>query len=125
MRHRSIPLCIILSIITCGIYGLYWMCCLNDDVNEVTGRPGTTGGMVVLFTIITCGIYGIYWAYKMGDKLDQARRERGVAPGSLAILYLVLDIIGLSIVSWALMQSELNHYTPAGDYGREDENPSL
>ncbi len=122
MRHRSVGLCIVLSIITCGIYGIYWFVCLNDDVNEVTGRPGTTGGMAFLFSLITCGIYSIYWNYKMGDKLDQARAERGVPTGSLAILYLVLSIVGLSIVSFALMQSELNHYTPAGDYGPEQDD---
>ena len=25
MKNRSIPLCIILSIVTCGIYLLYWL----------------------------------------------------------------------------------------------------
>lgn len=28
---RSIPLCIIFSLITCGIYGIYWMIKLNDQ----------------------------------------------------------------------------------------------
>lgn len=120
MRHRSVGACIILTIITCGIYGLYWMVCLNEDVGEVTGRPGTTGGMVVLFSIFSCGIYMIYWNYKMGEKLDAARMENGVPTGSLAILYMVLSIFGLDIVSMALMQSELNHYTPGG-YGTDDE----
>lgn len=113
VKQRSVGLCIVLSIITCGIYGLYWLVCLNDDVNTVTGKPGTSGGMVLLFTILTCGIYGIYWAYKMGDKLDQARAEHGAPTGSLAILYLVLDLFGLSIVTWALIQSEINKYVPA------------
>ncbi len=113
VKQRSVGLCIVLSIITCGIYGLYWLVCLNDDVNTVTGKPGTSGGMVLLFTILTCGIYGIYWAYKMGDKLDQARAEHGAPTGSLAILYLVLDLFGLSIVTWALIQCEINKYVPA------------
>ena len=30
---RSIPMAIILSIITCGIYGIYWMYCLVNDLN--------------------------------------------------------------------------------------------
>ena len=113
MKQRNIGLCIVLSIITCGIYGIYWFYCLNEDVNAVTGRPGTSGGLVIVFTIITCGIYGLYWAYKMGDKLDQARADHGIPTGSLAILYLVLCIFGLSIVAWALMQSEINQYLPS------------
>ena len=61
MRPRSVGLCIVLSIITCGIYGFYWLYCLNEDVNEITERPGTSGGLVVVFSLITCGIYSLYW----------------------------------------------------------------
>ena len=71
--------------------------------------------LALVFSLITCGIYSIYWAYKMGEKLDQARAERGVPTGSQAILYLILSIVGLEIVAWALMQSELNRYYYGGD----------
>ena len=59
VKQRSVGLCIVLSVITCGIYGLYWLVCLNNDANTVTGKPGTDGGMVLLLTIVTCGLYGI------------------------------------------------------------------
>lgn len=36
IQPRSVPLCIVLSIITCGLYGLYWFVCLTNEVNEVT-----------------------------------------------------------------------------------------
>ncbi len=112
VHPRSVGMCIVLSIITCGIYGLYWLYCIAEDVNAVTNQPGPTGGTVLAFTIVTCGVYGMYWAYKTGERLDQARMQNGVPTGSLAIVYLVLSIFGLSIVAWALMQSELNKYTP-------------
>lgn len=115
MHNRSVGLCVFFSIITCGIYGLYWLVVLTDDSTEVTGHGTTTGGMALLFSIVTCGIYTIYWNYKMGQKLDEARAERGVPLGSLSILYLVLSIFGLGIVSMALMQSELNRYYVGGD----------
>ena len=108
MRYRSIGMSILLTIITCGIYGLYWLVCLNDDVAEYTGEYGTSGGMVLLFSILTCGIYLLYWSYKTGEKLDRVRFNKGVPTGSLSILYLILAIIGLSIVNYALIQSELN-----------------
>ena len=38
MKNRSIPLCIILSIVTCGIYMLYWFVVLTDDLNYASGR---------------------------------------------------------------------------------------
>lgn len=30
--NRNLALCVILSIVTCGIYGIYWMIMLNDEV---------------------------------------------------------------------------------------------
>lgn len=58
--NRDIAMCVILSIVTCGIYGLYWFICLTDDSNKVSDMEKTaTGGMSLLYTIITCGIYSI------------------------------------------------------------------
>lgn len=109
MQKRSIPVSIILSIITCGIYGIYWFVCLTNEVNTLSNREGdTSGGVAFLLTLITCGIYGIYWAYKMGEKLEQARTNRGMQPGNSSIVYLLLQLFGLGIIGYALMQSEIN-----------------
>ncbi len=107
IQPRGIAVCIILSIVTCGIYGLYWLACMNDDMNAlVADREASTGGMVVVLTIVTCGIYGLYWLYKMGEKLDWVK---GNPAGNSNILFLVLGIFGLSIVSYALLQDGINH----------------
>lgn len=114
VEKRSVALCIVLTLVTCGIYGLYWQYCLAEDVNCVTGRTdGTSGGMVVLFSILTCGIYGLYWLYMCGDKLDRLRMDQGGMQGHLALLYLLLSIFGFGIISYALMQTELNEYAAA------------
>lgn len=103
IRRREIALCIIFTLLTCGIYGIYWMIVLNDEVNSLSGEIGaTTGGMVFLFSILTCGIY---WIYKMGERLD-----RVTGKSNTGILYIVLSFLGLGIVSYALMQDTLNNY---------------
>ncbi|MCR5738073.1 MAG: DUF4234 domain-containing protein [Eubacterium sp.] len=109
IKQRSVAVCIILSIVTCGIYGLYWLVCLNDDTNTVAGTPEDTSGVVVLvLSIVTCSIYLLYWLYKQGNKIDQVKTSKGIASSNSGIIYLVLAIVGLSIVSYALMQNELN-----------------
>lgn len=110
VKNRNIALCIVLSIITCGIYGIYWLVCLVDDLNVASGRTGdTSGGMVFLLSLITCGIYGIYWMYKAGEKVAYIKqRNTGEADSSSSVLYLILGIIGFGIVVYALIQSELN-----------------
>ncbi len=108
--NRNIALCIIFSIITCGIYGIYWMYVLNEEINSLSGEQnGTSGGLVILFTIITCGIYSWYWLYRMGERTDIIKQNMGNPPSSSAILYLILGILGLGIVDYALMQDTINN----------------
>lgn len=112
ITKRNVAVCVILSIVTCGIYMLYWYVCVVNEVDAVTEAPGPGGGMCLLLTIVTCGIYNVYWGWKMGDKLDASRARHGVVPGSFAILFLLLNLFGLTIVSLAISQSELNKYSP-------------
>lgn len=108
-RDRNIATCIILTIVTCGIYGIYWFIVLTDEIGREAGDSSISGGVAFLLTLVTCNIYGIYWAYKMGQLLDDAKRRRGIQVGSdMAVVYLILQIFGFGIVNNALMQSELN-----------------
>lgn len=109
VKERNIAICIILSLITCGIYGLYWFVCLTDDTNTVAGEPGTSGILALVLTIVTCGIYGLYWAYKCGEKLDTAHQKRNEAAGNGGVLYLIVFIFG-GIIAYALIQNELNKF---------------
>lgn len=109
IQKRDIGLAVVLSIITCGIYGLYWLYCLAEDINAVSGENETSGGMVVVLSIITCSIYTIYWAYKSGEKLNAAKAQKGIqADSNLPVIYLILCLFGLGIITYALMQSDLN-----------------
>ena len=42
IERRSIPLSVILTIVTCGLYGLYWIIKLNDEINQLAGEPNAT-----------------------------------------------------------------------------------
>ena len=110
IKRRNIVVCIILSFITCGIYGIYWMIVMVNDLNLASGHTeDTSGGMVFLFTLITCGIYGLYWFYKAGEKVSEVqRRVSGYSDSNNGLLYLILELFGLGIVNYCLIQSELN-----------------
>ncbi|WP_100065754.1 DUF4234 domain-containing protein [Miniphocaeibacter massiliensis] len=111
VQERNVALCIILSIITCGLYNLYWIVCLGDDLNIVTEEPQeTSGGMLLLLTIITCGIYKFYWDYKAGERLDRMKNMRGIPSSNSGILYLILDLISVGIITNALIQNEINNH---------------
>lgn len=109
IQKRNIGLAIILSILTCGIYGVYWFVKLTDEANYLSQDNSTSGGMALLFTIVTCGIYFFFWNYKMGKLIYQAQERAGRMPQDNSILYLVLAIFQLGIVSYCIMQSEINN----------------
>lgn len=109
MKERNIALCIILSFVTCGIYDLYWLYCMANDINEISGDNSTSGAMVVILSIVTCSIYLWYWLYQTGQKIDAVKCARGEVSSNNGVLYLILGILGLSVVSWCLIQNELNH----------------
>lgn len=108
IQERNIALCIVFTVITCGIYGLYWFVCLTDDVNAVAGESGTSGVLALVLNLVTCGIYGWYWAYQRGEQMDRVKRERGIAASNSGILYLILYILGVGVVADALIQNDLN-----------------
>ena len=53
-----------------------------------------------------CDLCGYIYDEAAGDP------ENGVAPGSFPIIFLLLNLFGLSIITLALIQNELNKYTP-------------
>lgn len=110
IKNRNIVMCIILSIITCGIYGIIWMINMANDLNTVSKQQDTSGGMVFLFSLITCGIYTFIWIYKAGTKLDIAATNNGLPAKNQSVLFLILSLVGLAIIPYCLIQSELNNY---------------
>ena len=119
MKQRSIGMCILLTIVTCGIYGLYWFVCITDDTNEMSGENELAGGgMALLLTLVTCGIYGWYWAYKMGEKVDIIKSRGGMPSSNSGILFVVLQLFGLGIIDYALAQDAINKYSGTNGYGQ-------
>ncbi|MCR5487477.1 MAG: DUF4234 domain-containing protein [Lachnospiraceae bacterium] len=110
IKNRNIALCIIFSIITCGIYTFYWIYCLNEEANSVAGETDyMNGALVIILGVVTGGIFWWYWLYKMGEKCDVIKQNQGMNTSNSAVLFLILGIVGLAIVSFALIQDTLNH----------------
>ena len=109
IQQRDLAKAIILTIITCGIYGIYWMICINEDTKTVSGDTSfPTSGMLILLTIVTCGIYSLYWLYRIGQALKSAQVANGLEAKDNSVLYLVLELFGFGIVAYALIQNDLN-----------------
>ncbi|WP_178006206.1 DUF4234 domain-containing protein [Mediterraneibacter sp.] len=86
---------IVLSIITCGIYGYYFIYTVARDVNTACAGDGkTTGGLVqfILLSIVTCGIYSWWWEYSLGNRLAANAPRYGLSfseNGTTILLWLI------------------------------------
>ncbi len=104
---RSPAAVIVFSVITCGIYALYWIYRFARELRDLTGRTDLNAGLDLLLCIV-CFPYVVYWSYKYGMVLDEALAKVDQKPDENAVLYLVLSVFGLFIVTMAIMQSTAN-----------------
>ena len=104
MTKREVMSVIFLSIFTCGIYAIYWYYVTAEELNRVEpNEPITNYILAIVFGIFSCGLYLIYWHYKFYKKIDVVTGETNM------IINFVLSLLGLSIVSQAIVQSSINN----------------
>lgn len=109
-EHRvDIAAGIIFSVVTCGLYNIYWNYRQMLAMNALLGREEFSFGKWALLTIVSCGLYHIYYEYRMGTELQNWLTQNGhpVNP-NLGIVGLILSIFGLTVVADAVYQNELN-----------------
>ncbi|MFD2673250.1 DUF4234 domain-containing protein [Marinicrinis sediminis] len=108
VNHRGVGTAVVLTLITCGIYGIYWFVVLTDEVGRLSGDSSFNGFKHLLLTLITCGIWSIVWSYQIGKQVAEAQRANGRISNDNSVLYIILSIFGFSIVTIALVQSDVN-----------------
>lgn len=101
MKKRSIIGMIVLTIVTIGIYGLYWYISFQVELKAKTGE-GFGGWGHFFLTIFTFGIYPIYWQYAAGERLAK------LGATNYAVMYLIFCFVGLSWLNPFLMQHQAN-----------------
>lgn len=107
--RRSILSGILLSIITCGIFGLYWQYKQMDTLNAWLERNDYSFWLWFFLTILTCGIFGIFYEYKMACGINEVQHNQGILHDSnLPIVCVLLAIFGIGIASLAIQQYQIN-----------------
>lgn len=94
---RSLIMYIILTFITCGIYGFWFIYTMAQDVNTACEGDGDSTTGLVLYIIlcyITCGLYGFYWQYKLGNRLQNNAYRYGLSFSESGTTILMWNIFG-------------------------------
>ena len=102
-KQRNIVTCILLSLVTCGIYGIYWLVMLAKEAVSV--KDPMDSGILEIVLMLFLPFLGFFLAEK---KFAEGCAEKGIAHSDNSILYLILGLVGLGIVSACMMQNDLN-----------------
>ena len=105
----NIPLYLIFTILTCGLFNLYWNYKQMEACNHLLNRKEFKFALWLLLTILTCGLYHIFYQYKMGAAIVEIQRNRARDVfESLPVLSCLVTVFGLSIVVDCIHQHEIN-----------------
>lgn len=103
----------LLSVLTCGIYYLYWLYATSSELRRALADDDIKPGIDLLLCILTCSVWGIYVEYRNAQKVHAALLSR--APhtkdqsDTILILNLASFVVGVTwLVATYIVQEELN-----------------
>ena len=108
---RNIGISIILSLITFGIYALYWQYKQMKILNAWIGREEHVFWNWFLLSIVTCGIYEVFEEYKMSQSINWVENKYNLpVHRNLPITAVLLTLFRLGIVTTAIQQHYINRF---------------
>ncbi len=105
----SVALYLVLTIVTLGLFNLYWNYRQMQACNELLERREFSWLRWILLCVVTFGLYHFYYQYKMGAAINeiQDRHDLPFTEG-LPILSVLAAVIGFGVIADCIHQHELN-----------------
>lgn len=105
-KQMNIGLCIVLSIVTLGIYALVWLHSIIKHSIMLNNENEQSEKEFLLCVFVP--FYILYWVCKNGKRLSSAGELRGINIDDNSVIYVLCTLFGLPIIAFALMQNDLN-----------------
>ena|SRR5689334_12403924 len=100
VKYRNMLVQVLLFIITCGIYGVYWFYVTTDEMKHLVNDPDISPGLLTFLTFIP--IVNFYALYKYSDLFED------VSDGHFNRWILFVLWIVFAPAVWAIVQIDLN-----------------
>lgn len=110
LQQRSVATVIILSIITCGIYSLYWSYVTINALDEEGGASNMSPVLqfVLMFFYVGMVLFGI----NANANINAIRERRGLPTRDNQVAWLLLGLF-IPIVLVGIVQNEINQLADA------------
>jgi len=105
--ERSIVLYIILTLITCGLFNIYWFIVLAGDIRTLRQTDDPNGVVDWIIGFITCGIYFYVCYYRYSKFLMEIQQRKRMPINDISVIAVIVAIF-LPVVTMALIQNEVN-----------------
>lgn len=103
IKQRNLVTCILLTLVTCGIYGIYWVVMLAKEAVSV--KDPADNALLEIVLMLFLPFLGIFLTEK---KFAEGCAAQGIAHSDNSVLYLILGLVGLGIVGICMLQNDLN-----------------
>ena len=105
---RSPIAVILLSLVTCGIYEIYWLFKVSGEINNAAGEERINAPLFFLLGLL-CFPLIFVGMYKIDNEIFDLRSKVGLPANKNFILWLVLCFVGIgSIIFLYQVQTQLN-----------------
>lgn len=105
----NIALYLVLSLLTCFLFNLYWNYRQMEACNDLLDRDEFSFWVWLLLCFITFGLYHFYYQYQMGTAIVEIQERRQLATtDALPVLSVIATLFGFGIVTDCIHQLELN-----------------
>lgn len=106
INKRSIGTCIFLSLLTLGLYSIYWEYLLVKNTRSI--KQDTSSYVEEMLCLLFVPFYSLYWWFTRGKLVRNEFSKHGYSASSNETAFLVLALFGLEIVAMAIMQNDFN-----------------
>ena len=106
MTKRSVATVIILTLVTCGIYGWYWMYTTSNELQKESGQSQLSPMAILLLSIFLGTVGYALFGYDSAKCIDSLNARRGITSDN-NVLYIILGLF-IPIVLIGIVQNEIN-----------------
>ncbi len=119
IQERNSVVVLLLSIVTCGVYFVYWVYQTSTELKQATGDADVNPTLDLVLSLVTCTLWSYYVLYRDADKLhrilvgvDPSHKDQSQTVLILCVAALFVGVTGP--VAIYLVQEDFNRLARGG-----------
>lgn len=106
LTKRSVATVVILTIVTCGIYGIYWYWVAIHEL-DAAGKSSNIDPTIQFILMFLPYVGSIMFGMNADANINSIKQQRGIPTEDNKVLWIVLFII-IPVVGIGLVQDSIN-----------------